>query len=112
MDKKLKVEKKDLQVLFDALVHSMDFGSGFLDDEEVEALRNVAGVLGVDPAVATPEDFLHQFPHVFQPGAVKWDLEKSDYVTHRLHCRIRGCFKRASEPIHIAPTATVADGAQ
>ena len=46
-----------LRALFDVAVSSMDFGSGFLDDEEVAYLREVAGILGVDPAEATPANF-------------------------------------------------------
>lgn len=46
-----------LRVLFDTAVGSMNFGSGFLDDEEVAALRQVAVILGVDPEVATPQNF-------------------------------------------------------
>lgn len=55
------------QVVFDALVHSMDFGSGFLDTEEVDALRGLAVALGVDPATATPTEFVKQYPHAFKP---------------------------------------------
>lgn len=52
-----EIERGLLQILFDTAVNSMDFGSGFLDDEEVAALREVAVLLGVDPMVATPEMF-------------------------------------------------------
>jgi hypothetical protein len=45
------------RVVFDTAVHSMDFGSGFLDDAEVEALRAAARLLGVDPWLSTPERF-------------------------------------------------------
>lgn len=53
----MQIEKYLIQVVFDVAVHSTDFGSGFLDDEEVEALRGVAVLLGVDPMEATPENF-------------------------------------------------------
>lgn len=46
-----------LRALFDVAVSSMDFGSGFLDDEEVAQLRQAAKVLGVDPMEATPQNF-------------------------------------------------------
>jgi len=52
-----EIDDRLLRIVFDVAVHSMDFGSGFLDDEEVAALREVAVVLGVDPAVATPRNF-------------------------------------------------------
>jgi hypothetical protein len=49
------------QAVFDVAVGSMDFGSGFLDDEEVEALRAAAGILGVDPDTATPRQFICKY---------------------------------------------------
>lgn len=57
VDWTMAVGKRVLQIVFDTAVHSMDFGSGFLDDEEVLALREVAVILGVDPIVATPDNF-------------------------------------------------------
>jgi hypothetical protein len=44
------------QVLFDIAVGSLDFGSGFLDDDDVEVLRAVAVKLDVDPWTATPDN--------------------------------------------------------
>jgi hypothetical protein len=52
-----EVADEVLRALFDIAVSSMDFGSGFLDDEEVARLREVAELLGVDPMAATPENF-------------------------------------------------------
>jgi len=73
----ISVDKRDLQIVFDTAVHSMDFGSGFLDDEEVTALRAVAVLLGVDPLVATPDNFRckhvgHCVPYSTDPGAAEW----------------------------------------
>ncbi len=45
------------RAVFDVAVRSMDFGSGFLDDEEVSLLRRAARLLGVDPMEATPSNF-------------------------------------------------------
>ncbi len=42
-----------LQHVFDIATESMDFGSGFLDDEEQGHLRDFAIALGIDPEVAT-----------------------------------------------------------
>jgi hypothetical protein len=50
-----------LQKTFDTAVNSMDFSSGFLDDEEVTALRACAVVLGVDPLQATPQNFICKY---------------------------------------------------
>lgn len=55
------IDTEVLQKVFDTAVHSMDFGSGFLDDDEVEALRACAVALGVDPAVATPRNFVCKY---------------------------------------------------
>lgn len=57
----IMVPKELLQITFDSAVHSMDFGSGFLDDEEVVALRAVAELLGVDPKHATPSNFYEKY---------------------------------------------------
>ena len=56
-----EIDGRLLRVVFDVAVHSMDFGSGFLDDEEVAALRDVAVILGTDPDEATPGNFRCQY---------------------------------------------------
>lgn len=53
----IEVDDEVLRALFDVAVSSMNFSSGFLDDEEVGCLRQVAVILGVDPMVATPDNF-------------------------------------------------------
>lgn len=53
------------QIIFDRLVGSLDFGSGFLYDEDVEALRALAVLLGVDPMTATPSGYQSQYAHHF-----------------------------------------------
>jgi hypothetical protein len=62
-----ELKHEDVQALFDIATGSMDFGSGFLDTDEVDALRRVAVHLGVDPMVATPRNFAGQYPHPFEP---------------------------------------------
>ena len=76
------MRQKLARVLFDLAVNSADFGSGFMDDEDVAALREAAKVLGVDPMEATPSKFrcwyrgYHQAdvyldsPYFFDPGGV------------------------------------------
>lgn len=63
-----EVPDSTLRILFDALTNSMDFGSGFLDSEDVEALRAVAVLLGVDPMYGTPSEFTGQYPHPYEGG--------------------------------------------
>lgn len=65
-DEMITIPKLTAQILFDALANSMDFGSGFLDTEEVEALRGLAVAIGVDPATGTPLEFQRDYPHVFE----------------------------------------------
>ncbi len=43
-----------LKSVFDIAVGSLDFGSGFLDNDQVDDLREIAVLLGVDPVDATP----------------------------------------------------------
>lgn len=53
----VEIEFSTLQKIFDSAINSMNFGSGFLCDEDVEALRECAILLGVDPIIATPYNF-------------------------------------------------------
>lgn len=64
----IKLPREAAQCVFDALCNSMDFGSGFLDTEDVDALRTLAEAIGVDPAVGTPDSFKSQYPHTFEPA--------------------------------------------
>jgi len=52
----LKVPTQVARAVFDIATSSMDFGSGFLDDEEVTQLRHFASIIGVNPWLATPEN--------------------------------------------------------
>ena len=67
----MPVPDEDVRVLFDIATNSLDFGSGFLDDEEVETLRRVAVMLGVDPKLATPYAFEHKYEPTPKDKAVK-----------------------------------------
>ena len=62
----IEIDKADLQALFDVATGSMDFGSGFLDDEEVQMLRRVAVTLGVNPMAGTPYGFRSKYRHDFE----------------------------------------------
>ncbi len=69
----IEVPRHVLAAVFDALVTSMDFGSGFMEDEDVEALRTVAVLLGTDPQEATPYGYRCKYsgthePHPFDPS--------------------------------------------
>lgn len=64
--KMIKMRFEAAQRVFDALVNSMDFGSGFLETDDVVALRELATAIGVDPNVGTPREFTAQYPHPFE----------------------------------------------
>lgn len=53
----MEIPDRLLRIVYDTAVSSMDFGSGFLDDSEVAALREIAVILGTDPETATPGNF-------------------------------------------------------
>jgi hypothetical protein len=67
----VSIDGELLKTIFD-LATGMDFGSGFLDKEEVDSLRAVAVILGIDPLLATPANVLCQYqPHQWRN--VSWD---------------------------------------
>ena len=59
----VSLDRGHAQRIFDALVNSLDFGSGFLEDEDVEALRALAILLGVNPILGTPREFVSTYAH-------------------------------------------------
>ena len=130
MTEQITIPKETGQILFDALVQSMDFGSGFLDSEEVEALRGLAVAIGVDPNTATPDEFAAGYPHPYDGetnrmlaarriGATLWpgmpnptgkpfnpgDIDESrmpDYPPCKVGPWGRACGKPEDDPIHVA----------
>lgn len=60
-DEMMSVRRGDLRALLDCASTSMDFGSGMLNDEEVEILRKTAEVLDVDPLVVTPSNHVCKY---------------------------------------------------
>jgi hypothetical protein len=78
----MDIDKVTLQGLFDIAVGSMDFGSGFLDIDDVKVLRKVAELLGVDPSEGTPGPICYR--HLWhQDCALPW-----------------WCGKPSNDPIH------------
>lgn len=88
----MEIDERLLRVLFDTAVGSMDFGSGFLDDEEVAALREVAGMLGADPMVATPGKFRcgYRGHHAAEPYLDRFMFDGPDGV-------LRNAYRRAGD---------------
>lgn len=64
-DTNVTLATEDLRALFDIATGSLNFGSGFLDSDEVEVLRRVAVVIGVDPMAGTPPEFAVRTPHPY-----------------------------------------------
>lgn len=81
----IPVRREALRILFDAVTNSLDFGSGYLDSEDVEALREIAVILGVDPWVATPSEHRRNYPHLFKTGYRTWCNECQMTADHPAH---------------------------
>lgn len=81
--------------LFDLVVGSMDFGSGFLDDEDIDLLRTIAVRLGVDPDTATPRDWKHKYPHAYQAPA-----GADGYYGYLVVDRCTHCMRARAFPCH------------
>jgi hypothetical protein len=80
MRETITIELEQAKAVFDIAVESMDFGSGFLIDEDVEYLRAFAVAIGVDPWIATPE---HHRPK-YCPGHnwSKWTERNPSFVLY------------------------------
>lgn len=61
------LETESLKAMLDIAIESMNFNSGMLDQEEVSLLRQVAVLVGVDPILATPQNFTKQWAHTYEP---------------------------------------------
>jgi hypothetical protein len=91
MNELTEISTEDLRALFDVAVGSMNFASGFLDTDEVNMLRRVAGLIGVDPMEATPHEFRQQYPHAFKES-------RSLFASERLMCG--WCNRESYNPLH------------
>ncbi|MHB8490615.1 MAG: hypothetical protein ACYDA6_00150 [Solirubrobacteraceae bacterium] len=90
-DDEITIRRGDLRALLDLATSSMDFGSGFWDNEQVEIARKIAGVLGVDPLIVTPPNFTfdyvckakgqHKWRAVDWRNSVKWICEICRHTT-------------------------------
>lgn len=58
----IEVPEPALRALLDLAIDSMDFGSGFWEQEDTDAAREVAELLGVCPNAATPTEMLSKYP--------------------------------------------------
>lgn len=63
--------------LYDLATDSPLMCSGSFETEDVIVLRELAGIIGIDPASATPDEFVRDFPHPFKPFNIAGE---HDYV--------------------------------
>lgn len=64
---RLTLDKEDLQAIFDLAVEGEGMMSGWWGQEEVDAARKIAVVLGVNPMIATPREFADRTRHDYDP---------------------------------------------
>lgn len=82
--------KELAKVALDICTASMNFTSGFLSDEEVKGLRELAEYLGVDPMLATPDNFKPKYcPSLPEHNYGKW-VPRSSFAS-RPPYRVRYC---------------------
>lgn len=86
----------NVQEMLDIIVGSLDYGSGFLDQEQIEILRAVAEMLGLDPMVATPSEYAKSYPHAFKA----WISSVNGPMT-----TCAKCSAVAAAPCHVMPPA-------
>lgn len=65
----ITLNKEDLQALFDLAVEGEGMMSGWWGQEEVNAARKIAVLLGVNPMAATPREFADRTRHDYEPVA-------------------------------------------
>lgn len=70
-DTVIAVRKGDVQAVLDIATMGDDLGSGFMDSEQVEAMRTLAVAIGLDPMKVTPRSFRCGYRNgVHNPGWV------------------------------------------
>jgi hypothetical protein len=87
-DEMIQVRKGDLRALLDLATGSMDFGSGFWNNEDVECARTIARLLDVRMCAVTPSNFqktyedthrFEYFSHVSQLRRLPfWEFEERE----------------------------------
>lgn len=79
-DDLLEIRRGDLRALLDLATGSMDFASGFWDNEQTEIARNTATVLGIDPNTVTPRNMLCTYnPHEWEWADLnRWAIDYPD----------------------------------
>lgn len=87
----VKIELETLQTLFDLVVGSLDYGSGFFDEDDVKVIIKVAEKLGVLDGLPDPS--------ASAIGRSRFRLTEP-HLWHQ-ECKIPWrCGKTANDPIH------------
>lgn len=86
-DRTVTISFEDARRIFDLAV-GMDeacsgYGSGYMETDDVHAMRRLAVAIDVDPAVCTSLEFVTQFPHAFEPGRPNLDDYRQRIVSMR-----------------------------
>jgi hypothetical protein len=104
MSETVEIEVEKLKMLFDLVVQSMDFGSGFLDHEDVTLLRETAGIIGADPMEATPSEFRKRIQHPYREPNGNPYISATTGVPALRPCY--WCGKKPSDSVHLAESAS------
>lgn len=92
-DELIEVRRGLLRHVLDVATMSMDFGSGFLTDDQVAVLREAAELVGIDPAPSAPhvsvveapltdEERQTIFNNAPTPGNAGWTLNEYEAAKH------------------------------
>ena len=68
MTRMIEIPFEDAQRIFDLAVAADNACSGYMETDDVKSMRRLAVALGVDPAECTSDEFVHLFPHTFEPS--------------------------------------------
>ncbi len=108
------IRREDVRHLFDLAVDTPLVCSGSFDTDDVNLLRRIAELLGVDPNKITPDEFASQYPHPYMRRPVFAEMrfnETPDQARARIAeeridpaCQVgtygRRCGKPTDDPIH------------
>ena len=65
---KIEIDEDDLRRLYDLATDSPLMCSGSFETDDVRVLRRLGRTVGADLSVATPDEFVRDFPHPFKPA--------------------------------------------
>lgn len=69
---------EDLRHLFDLATDSPLMCSGSFENIDVDLLRKIAILINVDPETVTPDQFIRDYPHTFEPKGVQMGYMRID----------------------------------